>query len=135
MPVSAGTPSAAAGEPASDDLGRPALQDRRRRIFEIAPPSRANPWAAGPDRQWQVRSPPPPSDPRGTATATCATGKVALGGGQATNDETDASKRSVSVVQESYPSSTTTWTVVGGLVDGLNTGKRMTVTACVLCSL
>ena len=57
------------------------------------------------------------------------------GGGQATNDETDATKRSASVVQESYPSSTTTWTVVGGLIDGLNTGKRMTVTAYVLCSL
>jgi len=66
-----------------------------------------------------------------TATATCASGKVLLGGGAqvTTNDAT----RKV-VLVSSYPSSATTWTAIGMVIAGLSSGRYLYVTAYALCS-
>jgi hypothetical protein len=61
-----------------------------------------------------------------TATATCAVGKVLLGGGARVTGGGGA------VVKASYPSSTTTWTAVGE-VELVLLGT-FSVTAYALCS-
>jgi hypothetical protein len=64
----------------------------------------------------------------GTSTATCATGKVLLGGGaHVTNSGT-----TIAAVLDSYPASTTQWTAQGEIVVS-GTGA-VTVTAYALCS-
>ena len=64
-----------------------------------------------------------------TATATCAAGKVALGGG---GRITVSGIGEVSM-RSSYPSATDTWTVVGVVTATLL--STATVTPYVLCSL
>jgi hypothetical protein len=67
------------------------------------------------------------------ATATCADGKVLLGGGAEVT--TNALVKSSAVLQSSFPSSATTWTakgVVNGIIIG---GKTITVKAYAICSL
>lgn len=61
-----------------------------------------------------------------TATATCAAGKVLLGGGARVTGGNG------SILNSSYPSSTTTWTAVGEVV--LVQLGTFTVTAYALCS-
>jgi hypothetical protein len=69
-----------------------------------------------------------------TATATCAAGKVLLGGG-ATVTTTAAQKERVHLAQ-SYPSAVNVWTAVGIVgIAALGAGQTMTVTAYALCSL
>jgi hypothetical protein len=65
-----------------------------------------------------------------TATATCAVGKVLLGGGAriTTSGPTGA------VVNSSYPSSTTVWTAVGEVTTAFTLENTFTVTAYALCS-
>jgi hypothetical protein len=65
-----------------------------------------------------------------TATATCAAGKVALGGGGRIT-VSGLGEGAVSM-RSSYPSATDTWTVVGVVTALLSTA---TVTPYVLCSL
>jgi hypothetical protein len=67
-----------------------------------------------------------------TATATCASGKVALGGGGRAT--TTAGPLTIMSIQSSYPSATDTWTVIGQVGVTLILGNTMTVTAYVLCS-
>ena len=69
-----------------------------------------------------------------TATAACPTGKVVLGGGgQATENATPIDQ--TVHLQQSWPRSTTTWTVVGVVnpID-LTGSARLTVTAYALCT-
>lgn len=69
-----------------------------------------------------------------TATASCAVGKMLLGGGGMV--ATTATQKERVVLQASYPSSATTWTAVGVVaIAALGSGKTMTVTAYALCSL
>jgi hypothetical protein len=70
-----------------------------------------------------------------TATASCAPGKVLLGGGaEVTTDDAGYPLRAVLV--SSFPSSTTTWTAVGMVNDSnLGGGKHLTVEPYALCSL
>jgi hypothetical protein len=66
-----------------------------------------------------------------TATASCASGKEALGGGgQVTTNDTNEHV----ALSESYPSSASQWTAVGTVMQDLNASKTMTVQAYVLCS-
>jgi hypothetical protein len=67
---------------------------------------------------------------RVTATATCAVGKVLLGGGA----QVTTSAGTGAVLQSSYPSSTTAWTAVGEVTTALAPGDTFTVTAYALCS-
>lgn len=71
-----------------------------------------------------------------TATASCAAGKVLLGGGaDVTTNGTPAQGRRA-VMASSYPSSTTTWTAVGVVTDSnLAAAQTLSVTAFALCSL
>jgi hypothetical protein len=68
-----------------------------------------------------------------TSTATCATGKVLLGGGgHVTTTDTNLQR---AVMVGSYPSSTTTWTTIGMVEDAnLASGKTLSATAYALCS-
>jgi hypothetical protein len=69
-----------------------------------------------------------------TATASCAAGKVALGGGGQVT--TTAAQKERAVLTASYPSGVGTWTAVGVVgIAALGAGQTMTVTAYVLCSL
>ena len=69
-----------------------------------------------------------------TATATCAAGKVLLGGG-ALVTTTVAQKERVHVTA-SYPSAVNVWTAIGVVgIAALGAGQTMTVTAYALCSL
>ena len=69
-----------------------------------------------------------------TATASCAAGKVLLGGGARIT--TTATQKERAYLQTSFPSSTTTWTAIGVVgVAALGAGNTMTVTAYALCSL
>jgi hypothetical protein len=68
-----------------------------------------------------------------TSTASCAPGKVVLGGGA--NVTTTDTNRNRGVLVSSYPSSTSTWTAIGVVGDSnLANGKTTSVTAYVLCS-
>ena len=68
-----------------------------------------------------------------TDTATCAAGKLILGGGGLVTT-TDASLKKA-VLVSSYPSSTTVWTAIGMVADtNLGAGKTITATAYALCS-
>jgi len=67
-----------------------------------------------------------------TGTATCAAGKVLLGGGaQATITSANVDRVLLSA---SYPSSTTVWTAIATASAALGAGQTMTVTAYALCS-
>jgi hypothetical protein len=69
-----------------------------------------------------------------TATATCPSGTVLLGGGAFVS--TTATQKERAILQSSYPSSTTVWTGVGVVgIGALGAGQTMTVTAYALCSL
>jgi hypothetical protein len=70
-----------------------------------------------------------------TATADCPAGKVVLGGGaQVTVSVAGESYRGGLVA--SYPSSATTWTGIGMVLNSdLAGGTTLTVTAYALCSL
>jgi hypothetical protein len=69
-----------------------------------------------------------------TATATCPSGKVLLGGGAQVT--TTATQKSRTALVSSYASSTTVWTAIGVVATGaLGSGNTMTVTAYALCSL
>ncbi len=69
-----------------------------------------------------------------TATAACAAGKVALGGGGLVT--TTATQKERAQLVGSYPSAADTWTATGVVAIGaLGAGRTMTVTAYVLCSL
>jgi hypothetical protein len=67
-----------------------------------------------------------------TDTATCAAGKVLFGGG-GTVTITSGQNRRIGMVQ-SYPSSTTTWTVTGVAISPLGSGVTARATAYALCS-
>jgi hypothetical protein len=67
-----------------------------------------------------------------TATASCAAGKVALGGGALVTTTAVASR---AALQASYPSAVGTWTAIGVVTQGLGGSNTMTVTAYVICSL
>jgi hypothetical protein len=68
-----------------------------------------------------------------TATASCAAGKVLLGGGGSVTT-TDPQKRKVAM-QISQPLTPTTWSVTGAvLAGGLASGQTMAVQAYALCS-
>ena len=67
-----------------------------------------------------------------TAVATCTTGVLLSGGGQVTNNDTPANPLET-VMIESYPSSSTQWTVTG-VTNGLTKNKTMTVNAWAICS-
>jgi hypothetical protein len=69
-----------------------------------------------------------------TATATCAAGKVALGGGGRITVSSGLVEASVSM-RSSYPSAAGTWTVVAVVNAALLAGTSTTVTPYVLCSL
>jgi hypothetical protein len=69
-----------------------------------------------------------------TATATCAAGKVALGGGGRITVSSSLAEPSVSM-RSSYPSATNAWTVVAIVNATLLPGTSTTVTPYVLCSL
>jgi Collagen triple helix repeat (20 copies) len=66
-----------------------------------------------------------------SATASCASGKAALGGGASVT--TNDSNQFVALTA-SYPSSTSQWTAVGTVMQDLTPTKTMTVQAYVLCS-
>ena len=67
-----------------------------------------------------------------TATATCPTGKVLLGGGTKVTT-TDPSYKVIT--QHSYPSSTAnTWTGTGYVLSNLGAPHKMTVTTYAVCS-
>lgn len=69
-----------------------------------------------------------------TATATCPSGSVLLGGGASVT--TTAAQKERAQLVASYPSSTTTWSAVGVVaISALGGGQTMTVTAYALCSL
>lgn len=69
-----------------------------------------------------------------TATASCPSGKVALGGGGLVT--TTAAQKERAQLVGSYPSSTSVWTATGVVaIAALGGGQTMTVTAYVLCSL
>jgi hypothetical protein len=67
-----------------------------------------------------------------TDTATCAAGKVVLGGGGSLTISSGLNQRIALVA--SYPSSTTTWTVKGVVITALGTGVTASATAYALCS-
>jgi hypothetical protein len=69
-----------------------------------------------------------------TATATCASGKVALGGGARITVSNALADGSVSL-RTSYPSATDTWTAVAVVTAALPALTTTTVTAYALCSL
>jgi hypothetical protein len=69
-----------------------------------------------------------------TATATCASGKVALGGGARITVSNALAEGSVSL-RSSYPSATDTWTAIAVVTVALPVLTTTTVTAYVLCSL
>ena len=71
-----------------------------------------------------------------TATASCAAGEVLLGGGGDVTTNGVGNLKRRTVLASSYPSSTTTWTVVGVVTDSnLAATQTMSVTAFALCSL
>ena len=69
-----------------------------------------------------------------TATATCAAGKVALGGGGAITVSSGPAEAFVSL-RSSYPSAADTWTAIAVVTVGLPLLTSTTVTPYVLCSL
>jgi len=69
-----------------------------------------------------------------TATATCALGKVALGGGGRITVSSGLAEAFVSL-RSSYPSAANTWTAVAVVTVGLPLVTSTTVTPYVLCSL
>jgi hypothetical protein len=69
-----------------------------------------------------------------TATATCAAGKVALGGGGRITVSAGTPEFSVAM-RSSYPSAANTWTVVAVVTVTLPVLMSTTVTPYVLCSL
>ena len=70
-----------------------------------------------------------------TATASCAPGKMLLGGGaRVTTDDAGHAERTV--LAGSYPSTATVWTGIGVVTgSNLGNGKHMTVQAFALCNL
>jgi hypothetical protein len=68
-----------------------------------------------------------------TATATCASGKVVLGGGAQVTVSSGSANALVSL-RSSYPSATDTWTGVAVVTLNLPLGTTTTVTAYALCS-
>ena len=69
-----------------------------------------------------------------TGTATCAAGKVVLGGGALVTVSNSGSDRRVAL-RTSYPSAANTWTAVAIVITDLQNGQSATVTAYALCSL
>jgi hypothetical protein len=69
-----------------------------------------------------------------TATATCAAGKVAFGGGGQITVSSALANAFVSL-RSSYPSATGTWTAVAVVTVTLPALTTTTVTPYVLCSL
>jgi hypothetical protein len=67
-----------------------------------------------------------------TAVATCTTGVLLSGGGQVSNNDSPANPLET-VMIESYPSSSTQWTVTG-VTNALAKNKTMTVNAWAICS-
>ena len=70
------------------------------------------------------------------ATATCAAGKLVLGGGAlVTTTETGSNVKRAGLVS-SYPTAADTWTAIGMVTDSkLGGGETISVTAYALCSL
>ena len=64
-----------------------------------------------------------------TATATCSTGKLVGGGGRVTHTTVAQPGQ----IKQSYPSSATVWTVVGGPSVTNSGGATITVQAYALC--
>lgn len=69
-----------------------------------------------------------------TATATCAAGKVLLGGGARVTVSSGVAEAFVAL-RSSYPSATDTWTAVAVVTANLPPLASTTVTAYALCSL
>jgi len=69
-----------------------------------------------------------------TGTATCAAGKVVLGGGALVTVSSGLAEAFVSL-RSSYPSATDTWTAVAVVTVSLPLLTSTTVTAYALCSL
>jgi hypothetical protein len=67
-----------------------------------------------------------------TATATCAAGKVVLGGGARVTVSSGLDQ--LVSLRSSYPSATDTWTGVAVVTLALPLGTTTTVTAYALCS-
>jgi hypothetical protein len=65
------------------------------------------------------------------ATATCPSGKVLLGGG---GRVTASGQRANVQLAESYPTSTTTWTVIANVTSNMTSSNTVSVTAYVVCS-
>ena len=65
-----------------------------------------------------------------TATASCPIGQVLLGGG---GTATNTQSPELSILSQSFPSSTTQWTVVG-VSTKITGGSTMTVQAFAICS-
>jgi hypothetical protein len=73
----------------------------------------------------------PPVRTQITATASCAAGKVVLGGGARVTATTQVERVTLT---SSYPSNTTTWSAIGTVTSNMNQGNTFTVTAYALCS-
>lgn len=67
-----------------------------------------------------------------TATATCAAGKVLLGGGARVTASGQPERIDGTA---SYPSSTTVWTAIGVVDSNMSGSNTMTVQAYAICSL
>jgi hypothetical protein len=65
-----------------------------------------------------------------TDTATCTGGAKLLGGGGQVTTAGDISK---TAIIQSYPSSSTVWTVVGAITSGLGGSTTAQVTAYAIC--
>jgi hypothetical protein len=68
-----------------------------------------------------------------TDTATCATGKVVLGGGARITTSAAGDFFKVHLSQ-SYPSATNVWTALATVNTALGVGNTATITAYALCS-
>ena len=69
-----------------------------------------------------------------TATATCASGKLVLGGGARVTVSSGLAEAFVAL-RSSYPSATNTWTAIAVVTANLPLLTSATVTAYALCSL
>jgi len=72
-----------------------------------------------------------------SATASCAAGKVVLGGGAQVTVTGGATQQAKVMLTASYPSSTTVWTAQATVItalSGAGAGNTLTVTPYALCS-
>jgi hypothetical protein len=75
----------------------------------------------------------PAADSIVAATATCAVGKVALGGGGWITITASAQNNKVAM-RSTYPSATNVWTVEAVVTGNITGSNTVTVTPYVLCS-